>query len=136
MSGYSFTSALTLVVMLVVISMQVNEAQSVAVMSIDLGSEFMKIAIVKPGVPMEIVLNKESRRKTPLAVSLRRGEREFGEMALQQSIKHPKSAYLYLTDILGKSLDNPAVVSYKEKYPFYDIKEDPVTKTIYFQHDE
>jgi hypoxia up-regulated 1 len=28
-------------------------------MSIDLGAEFMKIAIVKPGVPMEIVLNKK-----------------------------------------------------------------------------
>ena len=27
-------------------------------MSVDLGAEFMKIAIVKPGVPMEIVLNK------------------------------------------------------------------------------
>ena len=27
-------------------------------MSVDLGSEFMKIAIVKPGIPMEIVLNK------------------------------------------------------------------------------
>lgn len=33
-------------------------AESVAVMSVDLGSEWMKIAIVKPGVPMEIVLNK------------------------------------------------------------------------------
>lgn len=33
-------------------------AGSVAVMSIDLGSEWMKMAIVKPGVPMEIVLNK------------------------------------------------------------------------------
>jgi hypoxia up-regulated 1 len=32
--------------------------ESLAVMSVDLGSEFMKIAIVKPGVPMEIVLNK------------------------------------------------------------------------------
>ena len=27
-------------------------------MSIDFGSEYMKIAIVKAGVPMEIVLNK------------------------------------------------------------------------------
>lgn len=33
-------------------------AVSVAVMSVDLGSEWMKMAIVKPGVPMEIVLNK------------------------------------------------------------------------------
>ncbi|XP_035744627.1 pleckstrin homology-like domain family B member 1 [Egretta garzetta] len=32
--------------------------QPVAVMSVDMGSESMKIAIVKPGVPMEIVLNK------------------------------------------------------------------------------
>ena len=29
-----------------------------AVMSVDLGSEFMKVAIVRPGVPMEIALNK------------------------------------------------------------------------------
>lgn len=29
-----------------------------AVMSIDLGTEYMKIAIVKPGIPMEIALNK------------------------------------------------------------------------------
>lgn len=33
-------------------------AVAVAVMSVDLGSEWMKMAIVKPGVPMEIVLNK------------------------------------------------------------------------------
>lgn len=32
--------------------------ESLAVMSVDLGSESLKIAIVKPGVPMEIVLNK------------------------------------------------------------------------------
>lgn len=29
-----------------------------AVMSVDLGTEYMKIAIVKPGIPMEIALNK------------------------------------------------------------------------------
>lgn len=33
-------------------------SEPVAVMSVDVGSESMKIAIVKPGVPMEIVLNK------------------------------------------------------------------------------
>lgn len=30
---------------------------SLAVMSIDLGNEYIKIGLVKPGVPMEIVLN-------------------------------------------------------------------------------
>lgn len=36
----------------------VIQVNSLAVMSIDLGTEFMKIAIVKPGIPMEIALNK------------------------------------------------------------------------------
>lgn len=55
-------------------------------MSIDLGSEFIKIGLVKPGVPMEIVLNKESRRKTPNIVALRNGERFFGDVAAQMVI--------------------------------------------------
>ncbi len=38
--------------------LMVFTADGLAVMSIDLGTEFMKIAIVKPGIPMEIVLNK------------------------------------------------------------------------------
>lgn len=71
-----------------------------------------------------------------MAVSLRGIEREFGEMAQQQATKNPKTAYLYLTQILGKSLDNPAVKAYHERFPYYDIKQDPVTNTIYFQHDE
>lgn len=41
-----------------VIDNPVFSLDTVAVMSVDLGSESMKVAIVKPGVPMEIVLNK------------------------------------------------------------------------------
>ena len=81
-------------------------------------------------------MNRESRRKTALAVSLKGSEREFGEMAMSQAIKNPKTAYLFLTQILAKPLDSPAVKAYREKFPYYDIKEDPETKTIYFQHDE
>ena len=50
-------------------------------MSIDFGSQFIKIGLVKPGIPMEIVLNKESRRKTPNVLSIRNGERLFAEAA-------------------------------------------------------
>lgn len=51
-------------------------------MSIDLGAESLKIAIVSPGKPMEIILNTDSQRKTPLAVAFRDGDRLFGEAAL------------------------------------------------------
>merc|ERR1712127_25343 len=133
-SGLSTAALILIKIILITFTPQMTE--SVAVISIDLGSEFMKIGIVKPGMPVEIVLNKESRRKTPLAVSLRGNEREFGNLALSQGVKKPKTAYLYLTTLLAKSLDSPAVKAYKEKYSFYDIKENPETKTIYFQHDE
>jgi len=53
-----------------------------AVAAIDLGTEWMKVALVKPGVPMEIVLNRESKRKTATAVSIRKNERFFGDDAL------------------------------------------------------
>ena len=52
-------------------------------MSVDLGSQFLKIGLVKPGVPMEIVLNKESHRKTPNIVAIRHGERFFSDSAAQ-----------------------------------------------------
>ncbi|XP_062894619.1 hypoxia up-regulated protein 1 isoform X2 [Mobula hypostoma] len=92
-------------------------AESVAVMSVDLGSEWMKIAIVKPGVPMEIVLNKESRRKTPVAVSLKENERLFGDSAVAMSAKNPKVVFRYLQDLLGKQLENPQVNLYKKRFP-------------------
>lgn len=132
----NFRISVALIAMIAMISYLPHRTESVAVISIDLGTEFVKIAIVKPGVPMEIVLNKESRRKTPLAVSLRNNEREFGEMAMQQLIKKPKTAYVQFSQLLAKSLDNPVVTSFREKYPYYDIREDNVTKTIYFQHDQ
>lgn len=53
-----------------------------AAMSVDFGSQFLKIALVKAGVPMEIVLNKETRRKTPNFIAFKDGERLFGESAL------------------------------------------------------
>jgi hypoxia up-regulated 1 len=43
---------------LILTASMVFTIDSLAVMSVDLGTEFMKIAIVKPGIPMEIALNK------------------------------------------------------------------------------
>merc|ERR1712135_192524 len=83
--------------------------QGVAVVSIDFGSEWMKIAVAAPGVPMEIVLNKESKRKTPVAISFRNGERTFGEDAFTVGVKFPSNMYFYLLDLLGKKIDNPLV---------------------------
>ncbi|KAM9846707.1 hypoxia up-regulated protein 1 [Aulostomus maculatus] len=109
---------------------------TVAVMSVDLGSEWMKMAIVKPGVPMEIVLNKESRRKTPTVVCLKENERLFGDNALGVSVKNPKTVYRHLQSLLGKKYSNPQVALYQKRFPEHQLKADPVRGTVYFQNSE
>ncbi|KAF6212275.1 hypothetical protein GE061_012797 [Apolygus lucorum] len=125
-------SLLTLTVVLNLCS----PAHSVAVMSVDFGSEWMKVAIVSPGVPMEIALNKESKRKTPIAIAFRDGERTFGEDAMTVCVRFPKNCYMYLLDLLGKQVDNPVVQAYMKRFPHYNIVPDPERGTVVFQHDE
>uniref|UniRef100_I3JAV4 Hypoxia up-regulated protein 1 n=1 Tax=Oreochromis niloticus TaxID=8128 RepID=I3JAV4_ORENI len=108
---------------------------TVAVMSVDLGSEWMKIAIVKPGVPMEIVLNKESRRKTPTVVCLKENERLFGDSAMG-SVKNPKSVYRHLQSLLGKKHENLQVALYQKRFPEHHLQEDPVRGTVHFKNSE
>lgn len=90
-----------------------HRVEAAAVISIDLGSEWMKIGIVSPGVPMEIVLNKESKRKTPAVVAFRDGVRTFGEDAVTVGVRFPKNSYKFLLDLLGKQFDHPMVQAYR-----------------------
>ncbi|KAJ8399013.1 hypothetical protein AAFF_G00416800 [Aldrovandia affinis] len=113
-----------------------SSTDSIAVMSVDLGSEWIKIAIVKPGVPMEIVLNKESRRKTPVAVCLKENERLFGDGALAVSVKNPKVVYRYLQDLLGKQKDNPLVALYQKRFPEHQLEKEESRGTVFFKNSE
>uniref|UniRef100_A0A9J8AAV0 Hypoxia up-regulated protein 1 n=1 Tax=Cyprinus carpio carpio TaxID=630221 RepID=A0A9J8AAV0_CYPCA len=105
-------------------------------MSVDLGSEWIKIALVKPGVPMEIVLNKESRRKTPVAVCLKENERLFGDSALGVAVKNPKVVYRFLQSILGKPADNPQVARYQKHFPEHQLQRDEKRGTVFFKFSE
>ncbi|XP_029040546.2 hypoxia up-regulated protein 1 isoform X2 [Osmia bicornis bicornis] len=122
--------------LLIAIMTLIDNSNGVAVMSIDIGSESMKVAIVSPGVPMEIALNKESKRKTPVTIAFRNGERSFGEDAQVVGIKSPKNSFSYILDLLGKSIDNPLVQLYQKRFPYYDIISDEERKTIAFRLDQ
>uniref|UniRef100_A0A8C8J463 Hypoxia up-regulated protein 1 n=1 Tax=Oncorhynchus tshawytscha TaxID=74940 RepID=A0A8C8J463_ONCTS len=118
-----------------VLALLPSQTASVAVMSVDLGSEWMKVAIVKPGVPMEIALNKESRRKTPIAVCLKENERLFGDGALG-SVKNPKFVYRYLQSLLGKKHDNPQVAFYQKRFSEHQLVKDASRGTVVFRNSE
>ncbi|KAK7462527.1 hypothetical protein BaRGS_00038437, partial [Batillaria attramentaria] len=112
---------------LIVLGACLTVSARLAVMSIDLGGEFMKIAIVKPGVPMEIVLNKESARKTKTIVAFRDGERHFANDAYNTAVRFPDKAFWFLTHVIGRHYDDPLVQQYRQRFPFYDkimVKDD------------
>ncbi|XP_040181365.1 hypoxia up-regulated protein 1 [Rana temporaria] len=113
-----------------------SQTESVAVMSVDVGFEWLKIAIVKPGVPMEIVLNKESRRKTPFSITLKENERLFGDSSLGMAAKNPKQTFRFFQDLLGKGAENPQVAAFKKSFPDYDIVKDEIRGTTLFKLSE
>lgn len=53
-----------------------------AVMSIDYGTEWFKVGLIKPGMPLDVALNKDSKRKTQSVVTIRHDERIYGSDAV------------------------------------------------------
>eukprot|EP00048_Salpingoeca_helianthica_P015533 m.227254 g.227254 ORF g.227254 m.227254 type:complete len:992 (+) comp17162_c0_seq1:14-2989(+) len=107
-------------------------AGAIAVVSIDLGSEWMKIGLVKPGVPMEIVLNTESQRKTAVGVSFAKGERVFADFAVNNCVKDPVASFRYLLPLIGQQANSKVVTDFKASFPFYDIRAHPERGTVVF----
>lgn len=91
---------------------------------------------MQPGVPMEIALNKESKRKTPAVIAFRNGERFFGEDAQTIGVRFPQLAFSYVLDLLGKNINHPIVEAYLKRFPYYDVIADDERNTIAFRLDE
>lgn len=80
-----------------------------AVMSIDIGSEWMKVAVVnlKPGqAPISIALNEMSKRKSPALVSFSNGERLLAEEAAGINVRYPERVYSRARDMVGKPVES------------------------------
>ncbi|VDK60662.1 unnamed protein product [Cylicostephanus goldi] len=101
-------------------------------MSIDLGSQFIKVGFIKPGVPMEIVLNKESRRKTPNVLSIRNGERLFGDAAQGLAARYPASVYSHLYDLVAKHVNHPSVEMYRQRFPHLKLEKHVNNSAVVF----
>ncbi|KAK4102475.1 actin-like ATPase domain-containing protein [Parathielavia hyrcaniae] len=110
-----------------------------AVVGIDLGTEYIKAALVKPGIPLEIVLTKDSRRKEVSAVvfkpspngpaahtSKKAGsndgplffpERAYGSDAMALAPRFPGDVYPNLKSLLGLPVDRDEVREYASRHP-------------------
>jgi hypothetical protein len=96
----------------------------------------MKVAIVSPGSPLNIVTNLQSKRKTPTAVAFYRGERMFGSDATALSAKKPESTFVKLNRAIGRSTDHPLIQEYKQQFFPYEIYSNETTGKTLFKQEE
>ncbi|ROV97813.1 hypothetical protein VPNG_08630 [Cytospora leucostoma] len=114
-----------------------------AVIGVDLGTEYIKAALVKPGIPLDIVLTKDSRRKEISAVTFKppqngpkKGlfpERLYGSDAVALSARFPGDVYPNLKTLLGLPVDSPAVQDYAARHPALQLEAHKVKNTAAFK---
>ncbi|ORY30085.1 actin-like ATPase domain-containing protein [Rhizoclosmatium globosum] len=103
-----------------------------SVIGIDFGSEWFKVSIVKTGVPLDIVLNRESKRKTESLVTIRDGIRYFGTDAAGLSTRFPESTYPFVKNLIGLQYNDPIAVEYRSWYSNNMVPE-PLRNTCAFK---
>ena len=80
-----------------------------AILGIDLGSLYMKVALVKRGAPLEIVTNLHSKRKTEQMILFDQGTRFYGADASSLLARKPTKTPGGFTVMLGRDEEHPAV---------------------------
>ncbi|KAE8323436.1 Hsp70 protein-domain-containing protein [Aspergillus sergii] len=114
-----------------------------AVIGIDVGTEYLKAVLVKPGIPLEIVLTKDSKRKESAAVAFKPTrdnapfpERFYGGDALALAARYPDDVYANLKTLLGVPFNgdgNEAVQTYLSRYPALKLENAAERGTVGFR---
>ncbi|KAL4982095.1 Hsp70 protein-domain-containing protein [Aspergillus falconensis] len=113
-----------------------TSAAGSAVLGIDVGTEYLKAALVKPGIPLEIVLTKDSKRKESAAVAFKPTrqndasfpERFYGGDALALSARYPDDVYVNLKTLLGVPFNDgkgELIETYHARFPALRLEDAP-----------
>ena len=84
-------------------------AFSKAILGVDLGSLYMKVALVQRGAPLEIVTNMHSKRKTEQMVMFDAGTRFYGADASSLIARKPTKTPQSMSLFLGRTEEHPSV---------------------------
>ncbi|KAK7920324.1 hypothetical protein PG985_008346 [Apiospora marii] len=120
-----------------------NVSAIAAVLGVDLGTEYIKAALVKPGIPLEIVLTKDSRRKETSAVAFKPfqnapksgayPERAYGSDAMALSARFPSDVYPNLKTLVGLPADDALVAEYLARHPALQLEKHKNRGTVSFK---
>ena len=114
--------------LLVVLILCSTVSAASAVLGIDLGTEYIKAALVKPGIPLEIVLTKDSKRKEAATIAFKPSrsqttdaealpERLYGGDAIALAGRYPGDVYPNLKTLLGIDVESAVAKEYERRYP-------------------
>merc|ERR1712038_319986 len=111
-----------------------STALAKAILGVDLGSLYMKVALVQRGAPLEIVTNLHSKRKTEQMVLFDAGTRFYGADANSLVARKPTKTPQGMSTFLGRNDDHPAVKVFEERYfpivPVYNETRSGVCLTV------
>lgn len=107
-----------------------------AVLGVDVGTEYFKATLVKPGIPLEIVLSKDSKRKEAAAIAFKPTrdssaafpERFYGGNALALAARYPDDVYINLKTLLGVPFNdgnNEVIKNYWSRFPALNLESAP-----------
>ncbi|KAI1275735.1 Hsp70 protein-domain-containing protein [Xylaria sp. FL0933] len=131
------------IVLSVLLLFSTNVLAVSAVLGVDLGTEYIKASLVKPGIPLEIVLTKDSRRKETAAVAFKPSqhalqtgdypERAYGSDAIALAARFPGDVYPNLKTLLGLPLDHSIVEEYAARHPSLQLEAAKPRGTVAFK---
>ncbi|KAI1330573.1 actin-like ATPase domain-containing protein [Xylariaceae sp. FL0255] len=114
-----------------------------AVLGVDLGTEYIKATLVKPGIPLEIVLTKDTRRKETSAVAFKPSkhalstgeypERAYGSDAIALAARFPGDVYPNLKTLLGLPTTDAVVKEYATRHPSLELEAHGTRNTVAFK---
>lgn len=126
-------SFLTPKFLLLLFSLPEFSSAASSILGIDLGQEYFKAALVKPGIPLEIVLTKDSRRKESSAIAFKPSrlivssdgykypDRIYGTDAANLAARLPAEVYPNLKQLLGKNFIDQSISEYSVRYPALEL---------------
>ncbi|KAG6857031.1 hypothetical protein H0H87_010704 [Tephrocybe sp. NHM501043] len=88
-----------------------------SVLAIDYGTDWIKASLMKPGVPFDVLLNKDSKRKIQSAVGWKNGDRLFGGDAAAMASRFPSDVFTALKYLQGAPHDSETVSFYAKISP-------------------
>ncbi|KAK0447909.1 Hsp70 protein-domain-containing protein [Desarmillaria tabescens] len=83
-----------------------------SVLAIDYGTEWIKASLMKPGLPFDVLLNKDSKRKIQSVVAWKKDDRLFGTDAFNLASRFPSDSFSSLKLLQAVPFQSDAVSYY------------------------